>query len=194
MKAKTLLLALTVTLPGCVRTASPRPVAVENDTSIVFPRFFEQPAIGVGAGGSPHELDGVTLRALMLAAQDYLPPGDEERPCWKRPEAQRYRVIRQGDIVFVHIDEDPEFCGLQYISLDSGVSYAISSDGRILRRVFGGGIEGALIPDPQEGGERVLPAQPSAAPPTGAPRDGPSAEPPSTGQDGGTESPPPEPH
>jgi hypothetical protein len=184
MKAKTLLLALAAILPGCVRTASPRPVAVENDTSIVFPRFFGQPAIEVGAGGGLHEFDGVTLRAIMIAANDYLPPSDEERPCWKRQEAQRYRVIRQGDIVFVHIEEDPEFCGLQYISLDSDVRYALSSDGRILRRVFAGGIEGALVPEPSDAGERALPAQPSATP----------AEPPSTSQDGGTEPLPPEPH
>jgi hypothetical protein len=152
---------------------------VENDTSIVFPRFFEQPAIEVGTEGSAAELDGVTLRAIMLAANDYLPAGDEDRPCWKRLEAQRYRVIRQGTIVFVHIEDDPELCGLQYITLDSGVSYAISTDGRILRRVFGGSPEGVLIPESTDAGERALPAQ---------------AEPPSTGQDGGTEPSRPETH
>lgn len=180
MKAKTLLLAMAATLPGCVRTPGPRPVPVGNDTSIAFPRFFEQPAIEVGAGGSLHEFDGVTLRAIMLAAQDYLPPGDEARPCWKRLEAQRYRVIRQGDIVFVHIEDDPELCGLQYISLDSGVSYAISTDGRILRRVFGGSPEGVLVPEAPDAGE-----------PGSAPRNEPSEGLLPPGQDGGTEPPSP---
>ena len=172
MKAKLLLLAMATTLAGCVRTAGPRPVPVENDTSIALPRFFEQPAIAVGAEGSAAELDGVTLRAIMVAANDYLPAGDEERPCWKRQEAQRYRVIRQGDIVFVHIEDDPELCGMQYIALDSGVSYAVSIDGRILRRVFGGSPEGALIPDSPDAGEQAPPAQPSTAPSVSSPDGG----------------------
>ncbi len=177
IKAKTLLLAMAATLPGCLRAPGPRPVPVENDPSIVFPRFFEQPAIEVGAGERPYELDGVTLRAIMVAVNDYLPPGGEERPCWKRPEAQRYRVIRQRDIIFVHIEDDPELCGLQYISLDSGVSYALSTDGRILRRIFGGSPEGALIPEPTDAGREKLPPQPSTTPTASAPGDGPSAEP-----------------
>jgi hypothetical protein len=122
---------------GCARHSYPQPTPLGNDPSIIFPQFYDRPAIHVGAGGVPYELDGVLLRALMIAANHFRPPGEQDQPCWARQEAQRYRVIRQGDIVFVDISEDPEFCGMDYISLDSGATYAISIDGRILRRVTG---------------------------------------------------------
>jgi hypothetical protein len=52
-------------------------------------------------------------------------------------EAHTYRFIRQGDIIFIYIEEDLKYCGRQYPALDSGAKYAISRDGRILRRVIG---------------------------------------------------------
>lgn len=131
-------LGLMVFLAGCVRPTWPQPVEPEDDRSIVFPSFFEQPVVAVGAGGMPYELDGITLKALLIAMNDFLRPGKPGQPCWGSPEAHRYRIIRQEHIVFVRIDEDLEHCGLQYISVDSGVTYAISTDGRILRRVLEG--------------------------------------------------------
>jgi hypothetical protein len=125
-------------------------VPVEDDRSIVFPPFFEQTAVEVGAQGAPYELEGVVLQAIMIAANDFLPPGTKERPCWDRQEAHRYRVIRQGDVIFVRIDEDPAFCGGGYVPLDSGVKYAISTDGRILRRVVDGEPEDSVEPTSQE--------------------------------------------
>jgi hypothetical protein len=113
-------------------------VPVENDRSIIFPQFFEQTAVEVGAQGAPYELEGIVLQAIMIAANDFLPPSAKERPCEDRQEAHRYRVIRQGNVVFVRIDEDPAFCGGGYVPLDSGAKYAISADGRILRRVVDG--------------------------------------------------------
>lgn len=133
MRTRTLTLGLAVILANCVRP-SPLSTPREDDLSIVFPRFFENSPSEVGAEGAAYELDGVTLRAIMIAANDFLPPGREKRPCWERQEAHRYRVIRQGNIIFVRIDEDLEACGLQYISLDTGATYAISTDGHILRR------------------------------------------------------------
>jgi hypothetical protein len=137
MRTRNLYLGLAMIAAGCARHVYPQPAQLGNDQSIIFPRFYDQPAIHVGAGDKPYELDGVVLRALMIAANHFRPPSEEEQPCWARQEAQRYRVIRQGDIVFVDISEDPEFCGMDYISLDSGATYAISVDGRILRRVTG---------------------------------------------------------
>lgn len=137
MRRTDLHLALAVILVGCAQHPGLPPVPVEDDPSIAFPSFSAQPAVQVGSGGVAYELDGVVLRALMIAANHYRPPGGEEQPCWARQEAQRYQVIRQGDIVFVDISEDLEFCGLAYISLDSGATYAISTDGRILRRLAG---------------------------------------------------------
>ncbi|HEX5750956.1 MAG TPA: hypothetical protein VFZ09_32320 [Archangium sp.] len=143
----------------------------------MFPRFFERSTVQLSADGQPYELDGAVLRAIMIAANDFLPPGGKTQPCWKRQEAHRYRIIRQGDIVFVRIDEDLESCGLQYVSLDTGVTYAIHTDGRILRRVFDGqpGAE-PLPPDALDAGSPG--SSPDAAVP--APVDEPSP------QDGGS--------
>jgi hypothetical protein len=135
-------------------------VALENDPSIVFPRFFDRAPVEVGGGGEVYELDGVVLRALIIAANHRFPPASQEQPCLRRREAHQYRVIHRGDIIFVRIDQDLEFCGLDYIiSLDSGVTYAISTDGRILRRIFDG--------DPVE----LEPLNPVPATPQG-PQDG----------------------
>jgi hypothetical protein len=137
MRRTDLHLALAVILAGCAQHRGPPPVPVEDDPSIVFPPPSAQAPVQVGSGGVPYELDGVVLRALMIAANHYRPPGGKDQPCWVRQEAQRYEIIRQGDIIFVDISEDLAFCGLAYISLDSGATYAISTDGRILRRVDG---------------------------------------------------------
>lgn len=138
MKTRILLLVLGCALTTCVLRPGPRPVPVEDDRSIVFPQFFEQTAVEVGAQGAPYDVEGVVLQAVMIAANDFLPPNAKERPCEDRQESHRYRVIRQGNVIFVRIDEDPAFCGGGYVPLDSGAKYAISTDGRILRRVVDG--------------------------------------------------------
>ena len=104
--------------------------------SIKFPQFYAQEPITVGADGGLFRLDGPTLQALQIAANDYLPPREGKRHCLDTQVGQEYRVIRQGDIIFVRIDENPKYCG-GYLSLDSGADYAISVDGGILRRVIG---------------------------------------------------------
>lgn len=131
---------------------------IEEDRTIVFPRFHERSAIRIGAGEGPYELDGVVLRAILIAARDFLPPAEKDQPCRNKLEAHRYRVIRQGDIVFVQIEDDDEFCGLKYLSLDTGAKYAIHSDGRILRRIIGAEPEdtepgdGGTLPTGSDGG------------------------------------------
>lgn len=191
MKTKTLSLVLAVIFAGCVRRPCPPPVPTENDTSIALPHFFGQPAVGVGAEGQQYALDGAVLQALMIATNDYIPPGVEDRPCWGSPRAHRYRVIRKGDIIFVDIEEDLEACGLQYIVLHSGVTYAISTDGRILRRVIAGTPEDLLIPEPPE--EARPPASPGTPPGVDAPGSGPSPGEPSVEQGRGAGATPSEP-
>jgi hypothetical protein len=132
---------------SCMRSTWPGPAPLENDQSVAFPRFSEHPAVEVGTGAVPYELDGVVLKAIMIAMNDYVRPGARDPTCMGSPEAHRYRVIRQENIIFVRIDEDLEFCGLQYLSLDSGARYAISTDGRILRRAYYGGPEKVLETD-----------------------------------------------
>ncbi len=165
MKRCHLSLALAILCSGCVRSPpGPPPVPVEEDKSIVFPPFFEHEPVRVGSGGGPYELDGELLRAVMIAAQDLLPPGTPDRPCGSRLEAQRYRVIRQGTLFFVYIHEDHAYCGRKYPALDSGAKYAISADGRILRRVLDGQPEHSSPPESPDAGPRGIPAQPGVLP------------------------------
>ncbi|HSP78803.1 MAG TPA: hypothetical protein VLQ93_09755, partial [Myxococcaceae bacterium] len=154
MRSLPLLVALAFT--NCVRSSGSPSEPLAEDSSIVFPNFFEQAAIGVDAEGALAELDGVTLRAITVAANDFIPPDSKERPCWDRQEAYRYRVIRQGAITFVRIFTDPTYCRRGFLMLDAGAQYAISRDGRILRRVFDGEPEGPSdIPLPDAGGQEL---------------------------------------
>jgi hypothetical protein len=164
-------LALAAVLSGCAWRPCPRLPPVEEDTSIVFPRFNERAAVVVGAQGEPYDMDGVTLRAIQVAANDFLPPGREPRTCLDRQEAHRYRVIRQGDVLFVQIYVDPTTCGRQYMVLDGSVRYAISAEGRILRRRFDGEPEGPLEPAPADAGVRGTRMEPGV-PPAPGPLDG----------------------
>lgn len=137
-------LLATLTLVGCSRHAPP--TREEEDKSIVFPEFYAQFPVVVGKAGQVYELDGATLKALMIALADRYPPEMQARSCWARPESQEYRVIRQGDIIFVDLGPDPDACSPNMILFDSGVEYAISVDGRILRRRFDGEPNGPLGP------------------------------------------------
>lgn len=108
--------------------------------------------VKVGDQGQPYELDGVMLRAIIIAANDYIPPGSQRRSCWDRQEAQSYRVIRQGEIIFVSIEADVSACKLDALLLDNGMCYAISADGRILRRLATGEPDGSLQTRPFDAG------------------------------------------
>ncbi|KFE69166.1 hypothetical protein DB31_7068 [Hyalangium minutum] len=46
-------------------------------------------------------------------------------------------MIRQGDIIFVSVSFNFSFCRPTIWALDDGARYAISTDGRILRRLVG---------------------------------------------------------
>lgn len=155
-----LLLLLCVATAGCIRILFRQPVAVEDDRSVIFPQFFERAPIEVGAPGQPYQLDGVTLRAIAIAADDFLPPGRTRAPCFDRQEAHVYRVIRRDDVIFVRIDENPEYCGQKHGGLDSGAKYAISTDGRILRRVLDGMEEYTGPAD----GSTPVPGEPGVSP------------------------------
>lgn len=135
---KRLLCVMALLVSGCPRNPVPRMAILEEDPSIIFPGFYEQRAQRVGEPGSIHELDGVTLQAIRVAADDFLPTDAREGPCWERRAAHRYRVIRRADIIFVRIDVDPAACDRKVLPLDSGGEYAIRVDGRILRRIFDG--------------------------------------------------------
>lgn len=195
MRRPSLQFLLIASLWGCVRSSAPAPARVEEDMSIHFPQFFDRAAVEVGAQGAPYELDGVTLRALAIAANDFLPPGGRNRPCEYRQEAQRYRVMRQGDIIFIYILPDYEYCGGP-MPLDGGVRYAISTDGRILRRLFDGEPEEPPQPVDLDAGGWV-PGRPGVPSGYDEPLKAPPSQP-SEHEDGGTDAPvlmpPPVPH
>ncbi|WP_205525512.1 hypothetical protein [Pyxidicoccus trucidator] len=109
-----------------------------NDRSVTFPLTAAGEPLKVGSPGQAFDLDGEVLRALTIAADDLFPPGLPATTCRNRREAHTYRFIRQADVVFVYIEEDPAYCGQGFPAMDSGAKYAIGKDGRILRRVVDG--------------------------------------------------------
>jgi hypothetical protein len=139
MMLRKLVLLAPLVLAGCVRKPEPFSTPAENDKSVIFPLSVGRGIVKVEARGGTYELDGEVLRALMIVSNDLFPPGSSslDSSCWARQEAHTYRFTRREDIIFVYVDEDPEYCGRSHGAMDSGAKYAISKDGRILRRVIG---------------------------------------------------------
>ncbi|NNC07794.1 hypothetical protein HJC10_33735 [Corallococcus exiguus] len=160
---KRLLLVGAVLCAGCMRReANPSDSLASEDRSIVFPEMFAREALTVAAPGQPYSLEGGLLQAMLVAADDFLPRQPEGRSCWSRREAHRFRLLREGDIVFIRMDLDPRACEPGGLSLDGGVTYAVRlSDGRILRRLHDGEPEGPLGPGGPDAG---VPTGPSDHP------------------------------
>ena len=85
------------------------------------------------------DVDGYTLQAIRIAADDLLKAEPADLPCGEKQVSYRYRALRKGDIIFVRIEFKPENCGRTVGMLDDGATYAIGVDGRILRRELDGG-------------------------------------------------------
>lgn len=144
-----LIAAVGLPLSGCVRDrcsrsmsmlgcVQPDSASIEQDPAIVFPPFSARAPVRIGAEAGPFAIDGRVLRALQIAADDFLPLGRKNPPCWATQEAHTYRVIRQNEVVFVRIDENPAACGRELPALHSGARYAVSLEGRLLRRLLDG--------------------------------------------------------
>jgi hypothetical protein len=144
-------------LLSCWRGPGPAPVPRGDDRTVVFPQFFEQEAVRIGADERPYELDGATLRALTIATNDFRPPDDQRSPC-RSGQGMHYRVVRQAEVVFIYLYEDLSACGVAYAAADSGAKYAISTDGRILRRVVDGQPMEPLSPGTRDAGHPAVPA------------------------------------
>jgi len=127
MMWKTSIVLFAVAWSYCVKPPSDDWYA-HQDRRIKLPDFDGTEPTGV--------VDGVVLQAINVAAEDFLGPVSKPRPCSDTRAAQIYYVIRRDDIIFVRITEDPAACGCQGYSLDSSGRYAISTDGRILRRAL----------------------------------------------------------
>jgi hypothetical protein len=141
-RARTLFLvfATAVTLLSCVRKWEVFSTPVQNDRSIIFPLSVGSGFVEINAQEKTYQLDGEVLRALMLVSNDLFPPDVSklDLSCGARQEAHTFRFTRRDDIIFVYVNENPAYCGRTAPSLDSGAKYAISKDGRILRRVIDG--------------------------------------------------------
>jgi hypothetical protein len=111
---------------GC-SCVSKQPQPEHQDLSVHLPVFnYDLPL--------DTDLDGYTLQAVRIAADDFLEVDPAGLPCESKQASHRYRALRQGEIIFVRIDYKPENCGQTVRMLDAGATYAISVDGRILRR------------------------------------------------------------
>lgn len=170
MRARTLIIVSGLMLSGCLKVH--RTSLVESEPSLVFPSFFSSTEEHVGSPGATYALDGSVLRALTLAVADFLPPPKPSTPCWDRPEAHRYRILRKPGVIFIRIEENPAACGRQVPALHSGARYAFSDDGRLLRRLIDG--EPEQLPNevssPDDAGEEAAPGTP---PPSGLQPGGP---------------------
>jgi hypothetical protein len=80
------------------------------------------------------DIDGHLLQAIRIAADDFLNPDPSDLPCRSQQTSHEYQAKREGDMIFVRITFNPESCGMSYGLLDGGITYAISVDGRILRK------------------------------------------------------------
>ena len=138
MKTKSLALLLVGLSVGCFHHRNRWP---PRDPSIRMP---DHEAIRRGP-----PIDGPTLRALQLAADDFFPAWGPLRACVDTPEAHTYHAVRYDEIIYVAISQDPGYCGRSYAALDSGARYAISVEGRILQRLLDG------EPEPDVPGEDV---------------------------------------
>jgi hypothetical protein len=145
----------TLLLSACTRGVGSPPTTSKQDTSIVFPKLFEEESIVLGKPGVNYNMDGASLQALMVAVNDFLPRTSPYEPCWSKPSAHRFLITRRGDIIFIDIYADIFACDWKLLGMDYGARYAISLDGRILRRLAEGEPDGsppAPPPEPRDGG------------------------------------------
>ncbi len=140
MTPRKLIFVITIALASCARKWEPFSTRPEQDRSIIFPLSTGSGFVDIKAQEKTYELDGEVLRALMIVANDLFPPDTSklDLSCTARQQAHTFRFTRREDIIFVYVDEDLAYCGRTTHAMDSGAKYAISKDGRILRRVIDG--------------------------------------------------------
>ena len=112
--------------PCCVK--APPAWYAHQDRRVKMPDFHD-PA-------PDYVMDGAELQAIHVATDDFLGKAASTNDCSYSVLAHRYKVMRRGDVIFVRISTNPEACGGQGYALDGAGSYAISADGRILRRIL----------------------------------------------------------
>lgn len=126
MTCKTSIIVLAIAWPYCVK--EPPDWYLHQDRSIKMPDFHD-PA-------PAYVVDGAELQAIRVATDDFLPASTAPTSCAYTQAAHLYQIIRRDDIIFVRITANPRACGGQGYALDGAGRYAISTDGRILRRIL----------------------------------------------------------
>lgn len=109
------------------------PGEIEQDLSVRFVPFPSDTTL----------IDGPTLQAIRVAADDFRPRPGPGVDCRRSQLGYRYRAFRSGDIIFVSVEQDTEQCGGP-LSLHGDAKYAIGLDGTIRRRLY------EAQPDPAE--------------------------------------------
>ncbi len=138
MTTRKLIFVIILALASCARTWEPFSTRPEQDRSVIFPLSVGGGLVEINAQEKTYELDGEVLRALMIVSNDLFPPDTSklDLSCRARQQAHTFRFTRRGDVIFVYVNENPAYCGRTVPAMDSGAKYAISKDGRILRRVL----------------------------------------------------------
>jgi hypothetical protein len=139
----------------CVRSQVSPPPRPQYDESIKFPKALQSGGAILGKTNEKLIIDGAIVQAIMIAAKDFIPPSSGGDDCFTKPGDFDYDVFRDGDIIFVEISPNYYSCERGPWPMDWGAKYAISTDGRILRR--------APSDEPDEPGEEIpSPSSPDA--------------------------------
>lgn len=141
----TAVLMLLATLAACASFPFLGSREIEEDLSVRIPPFPPDATT----------LDGPTLQAMRVAADDFASRPGPRVACEDSQFAYVFRAFRQGDIIFVRISHSPN-AQCPHSVLDGGAVYAIRLDGRILRRLPDGYPDPAEPPPGAWRGERLL--------------------------------------
>ena len=119
---------------------------------VVFPKLFGVEGTAVGEQGRLYGMEGITLRALLAAIDDFRLASLQGHPCGSAPEEQLYRIFDQGKLIFIEITANPSRCKPDSSMVAHGMKYAISPEGRILRRISSGGPDDVPALQPSDAG------------------------------------------
>jgi hypothetical protein len=119
---------------------------------VVFPELFGVEGTAIGEQGKLCRMEGITLRALLTAIEDFRLTSAQGHSCGSVPEEQFYRIFDQGEIIFIEITANTSNCKPGSLMMAHGVKYAISPEGRILRRISSGGPDDVPALKPSDAG------------------------------------------
>lgn len=137
----------------CVRSPVSSPPRREYDESIRFPKALDSSGVRLGRSNEKLVIDGAIIQAMMIAAQDFIPQNPGKSRCFTKPGDFLYEGLRQDNIIFVQISPDYFSCKSGTGPLDWGAVYAISTDGRILRRAAPEELDWTSPPSSPDAGE-----------------------------------------